>query len=263
MISIKTEREIALMRKAGEILAGCFLALGSLVVAGAQTRDLDKFVGEYIARHGCIPSFRGQKGMAKGAPDYPADSCISINSEVIHGIPGPRVLAEGDIVSVDAGLSYNGYHSDMARTFFVGAVSEPAERLARATRQCFLEAMAAAVPGNRVSDISRAVQRCAEGAGFSVVRDYVGHGIGTSMHEEPQIPNFVDKPGWRGAKLQAGMTLAVEPMVNAGASDVEVLPNRWTVVTKDGSLSAHHENTILVREAGGPLVLSAAAGLEI
>jgi len=163
-------------------------------------------------------------------------------------------------VSVDVGLSYNGYHSDMARTFLVGAVPEAARRLVEATRRCFLEGVREAQPGNRVSDISRAVQACAERAGYSVVRDFVGHGIGTAMHEEPQIPNFVSGKE-RGKRLQAGMTLAVEPMVNAGKPDVEVLPNKWTVVTRDGSLSSHHENTILVCE-GGPIVLSAAEGLE-
>lgn len=258
MITIKSGREIDLMRRAGDILARCLLMLERNVADGVATSELDRLAGEFVYASDCLPSFLGVPGFVDGAPDYPANLCVSVNDEVIHGLPGPRRLKAGDIVSIDMGLIYKGYHSDMARTFCVGAVSDEAARLVRATREAFCEGMLGAVPGNRVSDISRRVQRRAEADGYSVVRDFVGHGIGTELHEPPQIPNFVSR-GERGERLAAGMTLAIEPMVNAGAHGVEILPNKWTVVTRDGSLSAHHENTLLVTADGQPAILSAPA----
>ncbi|MDR3122052.1 MAG: type I methionyl aminopeptidase [Clostridiales bacterium] len=257
MISVKSRREIDLMRRAGDILARCFQIVEPLVKEGVPTREIERAADVFIRKNDGLPSFRGQPGLVEGAPDFPAAACISVNEEVIHGIPGARKLKSGDIVSIDMGVLYKGYHSDMARTFRVGSVSELAERLIRVTEESFWQAAAAAVPGNRVSDISRVVQRCVEAAGFSVVRDFVGHGIGTELHEEPQIPNFVERRERRGGRLQKGMTLAVEPMVNAGACDVDVMSNKWTIVTRDGSLSAHYENTLLVCD-GAPELLSVA-----
>jgi methionyl aminopeptidase len=257
LIAVKSRREIDLKRRAGALLAGCFLALEPLVVEGARTRDLDRFAGEYFRKRGGVPSFLGVPNSQEGAPPFPANMCISINEEVIHGLPGPRALRGGDVVSVDMGVVLDGYHSDMARTYLVGEASDLARRLVEVTRRSFFEGIRFAVPGKRVSDIARGVQRTVEEAGFSVVREYVGHGIGTQMHEEPQIPNFLPGPRERLERLSRGMTLAVEPMVNAGGHEVEVLPDRWTVVTRDRSLSAHYENTVLVGEP--PVILSAPA----
>jgi methionyl aminopeptidase len=258
MVTIKNGREIDLMRRAGDILARCLLMLERNVADGVTTAELDRLAGEFLRGCDSVPSFLGVPGVVDGAPAYPASLCASVNDEVIHGIPGARRLKSGDIVSIDMGAIYKGYHSDMARTFCVGAVSEDAARLVRATEEAFREGLLGAVPGNRVSDISRRVQRRAEADGFSVVREFVGHGIGSQMHEPPQIPNFVSR-GERGERLAAGMTLAIEPMVNAGAFEVDVLPDKWTVVTRDGSLSAHHENTLLVTADGPPAILSAPA----
>ncbi|MDR1439256.1 MAG: type I methionyl aminopeptidase [Clostridiales bacterium] len=258
MISIKTGREIDLMRRAGDILARCVLMLEQNVADGVVTSELDRLAAEFMRKHNAIASFFGVPGMVDGAPGFPASVCVSVNDEVIHGIPGGRRIKDGDIVSVDMGAIYMGYHSDMARTFCVGAVPEEAARLVRVTMESFYEGMLGAAPGNRISDISRRVQAHAEAAGYSVVRDFVGHGIGTEMHEPPQIPNFVTR-GERGARLAAGMTLAIEPMVNAGAPDIDILPNKWTVATRDRSLSAHYENTILVVADGQAEILSAPA----
>ena len=257
MISVKSGKEIDLMRRAGDILARCFLAVEAVVCEGARTADIDRVATEFIRSHSASPSFLGQKGLVEGAPDYPASACISINDEVIHGIPGPRRLRAGDVVSIDMGVYYNGYHSDMARTYIIGQATELAFNLVKVTEESFWVGIKGAVSGKRVSDISRLIQSHVEAAGFSAVRDYVGHGIGTELHEEPQIPNFTDRRSRRGQRLTNGMTLAIEPIVNTGGYDVEVQPDKWTVVTKDRSLSAHYENTILVN-GDAPLILSMA-----
>ena len=257
MISIKSHREIDIMRRAGDILARCFLVVETMISIGAKTGDIDRIASEFIRANNAVPSFLGVKGIVEGAPEYPASSCISINEEVIHGIPGQRTLREGDVVSVDMGVCYNGYHSDMARTYIVGEADAVARELVRVTEASFWHGMQSAVAGMRVRDISRKIQGYVEAAGFSVVREFVGHGIGSELHEQPQIPNYEDKNAHKGRRLANGMTLAIEPMVNAGGYDVEVLPDKWTVITKDGSLSAHYENTVLI-DGDHPLILSAA-----
>jgi len=257
MISIKSKKEVDIMRRAGDILARCFLAIEPSVAEGVRTGDIDRIATEFIRSNRAVPSFLGVKGLVDDAPDYPSSACISINDEVIHGLPGPRRLREGDVVSVDMGVYYNGYHSDMARTYIVGRAAETALRLVRVTEESFWASLKGAVAGKRVSDISRLVQRHVEGAGMSVVRDYVGHGIGAKLHEPPQIPNFDDRRARRGERLENGMTLAIEPMVNAGGYEVAVTSDKWTVVTLDGSLSAHYENTVLVN-GDEPLILTAA-----
>jgi len=257
MISVKSGREIDIMRRAGDILARCFLAVGQVVAEGARTGDIDRVAEEFIRSHNAVPSFLGVKNSAEGAPDYPASACISVNDEVIHGIPGPRKLRGGDVVSIDIGVYYNGYHSDMARTYIVGEAGRQAEMLVRVTEESFWAGLKGAVSGTRVSEISRLIQKHVEDSGLSVVRDFVGHGIGAEMHEPPQIPNYRDRLASRGQRLADGMTLAVEPMVNLGGYEVEVLPDKWTVVTRDHSLSAHYENTVLI-SGGAPVILSAA-----
>ncbi|NLC68257.1 MAG: type I methionyl aminopeptidase [Clostridiaceae bacterium] len=253
MIIIKSEREIDIMRKAGEITAIVLEKLEDMISPGIMTLELDRIAEETIKKHGGIPSFKGYKSVT-GAPDYPASICTSVNDEVVHGIPGLRVLKDGDIISIDVGVYYNGYHADAARTFPVGSISGNAARLINVTRESFYKGIEFAVEGYRVSDISAAIQQCVESHGYSVIRDYVGHGIGKDMHEAPQVPNYRTKV--RGPRLERGMTLAVEPMVNEGSYHVKVLDNKWTVVTKDGKLSAHYENTILVTE-NKPLILTA------
>ena len=245
------------MRRAGDILARCFLAIEPIVAEGARTGDIDKAAVGFIRSRNATPSFLGVKGVVDGAPAYPAGACISVNEEVIHGLPGTRKLRGGDVVSIDIGVYYNGYHSDMARTYIVGEASEQAKKLVRVTEESFWAGIKCAVAGMRVVDISQRIQSHVEAAGMSVVREFVGHGIGEEMHESPQIPNYVDKRSRRGQRFSDGMTLAVEPMVNVGGYGVEILPDKWTVVTKDRSLSAHYENTILIN-GDGPLVLSAA-----
>ena len=258
MITIKSSREIDIMRRAGDILARCFLTVEPAVAEGARTGDIERIAVEFIRAHNAVPSFLGVKGLVDGAPDYPASSCISVNEEVIHGIPGQRKLCDGDVVSIDMGVRYNGYHSDMARTYIVGKATELSSNLVRVTEECFWIGLKGAVAGGRVPDISRLIQKHVEAAGFSIVRDYVGHGIGTELHEPPQIPNYEDKFTHRGRRLANGMTLAIEPMVNTGGYEVEILPDKWTVVTKDGSLSAHYENTVLVN-GDNPSILSVAS----
>jgi methionyl aminopeptidase len=257
LVSIKSAHEVDLMRRAGDILARCFIAVEPMVADGAMTRDIDLFVASFFRREGSTPSFLGVEGTVRGAKPYPASVCVSINEEVIHGIPGGRRIKNGDLVSLDMGVIYKGYQSDMARTYCVGDVPESGRRLARAAEECFWRGVEAAVAGGRVSDISRRIQERAESEGFSVVRDYTGHGIGSEMHEAPQVPNYCAARE-RGARLRQGMTLAVEPMVNAGGWEVEVLPDKWTVVTRDRSLSAHYENTVLICD-GEARVLSAPA----
>lgn len=246
-VTIKSAREIELMRQAGKILASVHEELGKAIRPGMTTLDIDRLGEKLIRGHGCIPSFKNYNG-------YPASICVSVNDEVVHGIPSKhRVLREGDIVSLDAGVIYRGYHSDAARTYGVGAISPEAEQLIRVTRECFFEGIKFAKAGNHLNDISTAVQAHAEKSGYGVVRDLVGHGIGEHLHEEPEVPNFAQKR--KGIRLVPGMTLAVEPMINIGRPDVVWMDDDWTVVTDDGSLSAHYENTILITE-GEPEILS-------
>lgn len=246
-ITIKSEREISLMREAGKILAEVHDKLAEIIAPGITTLDIDRKGAEFIHKAKCVPSFLNYEG-------YPASICVSVNDEVVHGIPtDKRRLEEGDIVSLDAGVIYKGYHSDAARTHAVGTISDEAAKLIEVTKQSFFEGIRMALPGNHLHDISSAVQKYAESNGFSVVRDLVGHGIGSHLHEEPQIPNY--KPVGRGPKLRPGMTLAIEPMVNAGDWKIWILEDDWTVVTRDGSNSAHYENTILITD-GEPEILS-------
>ncbi len=246
-VTIKSPREIELMRKAGEILAMVHEELAAALHPGMSTMDIDRLGEKLIRSHGCIPSFKNYNG-------YPGSICVSVNDEVVHGIPSRhRILKEGDIVSLDAGVIYKGYHSDAARTWGVGAVSPEAQKLMDVTKQAFFEGIRFAKAGNHLNGISSAIQRYAESFGYGVVRDLVGHGIGTHLHEDPEVPNFAMKR--KGILLQPGMTLAVEPMINAGRPEVNWLEDGWTVVTDDHSLSAHYENTILITE-GEPELLS-------
>lgn len=246
-ITIKSEREIELMAEAGKILERVHNELEKALRPGMSTKDIDTLGEEIIRSYGCIPSFLNYNG-------YPASICVSVNNEVVHGIPSKkRVIQEGDIVSLDAGVIYKGYHSDAARTHGVGEISKEAKQLIEVTRQSFFEGIKYAKAGNHLNDISAAVQAYAEEFGYGVVRDLVGHGIGEHLHEDPEVPNFARRR--KGIRLQAGMTLAVEPMINIGRPGVRWLDDEWTVVTEDGSLSAHYENTILVGE-DGPEILS-------
>ena len=246
-VTIKSEREIQLMREAGKIHAKVHEELAQEVKAGMTSYQIDKICEEIIRGYGCIPSFLGYEG-------YPGSVCISINDEVVHGLPSKdKIIRDGDIVSLDTGVIYKGYQSDAARTIAIGEISKEAQQLIDVTKQSFFEGIKFAKEGNHLYDISKAIQNFVEANGFSVVRDLVGHGIGKEMHEEPQIPNF--KPIGRGMKLRAGMTFAIEPMVNAGVYDVWMLDDDWTVVTKDSKKSAHYENTILITE-GEPEILS-------
>lgn len=246
MIKIKNNQEIALMREAGKITAGALALAATLVKPGVSLIHIDSEIHRFITSHGAIPSFLHYNG-------FPASACISVNDEVIHGIPGKRLLTEGDIVKVDVGACYKGYHGDAARTLFCGEVSEDAKRLERITRESFFEGIKYADPSHRLGDISHAIQEHVENAGFSVVKEFVGHGVGAHLHEDPEIPNY-GKAG-RGTRLYEGMTLAIEPMVNFGTAEVSVLENDWTVVTDDGALSAHYENSILITE-NGPEILT-------
>ena len=249
MIKIKSPREIELMRRAGKITAAARKLAGGMVLPGVTTREIDTAVREFIISQGATPTFLGYGG-------YPASVCISINDRVIHGIPDDTKICEGDVVSIDVGATKDGYVGDCAATFIAGNGTEEARRLVEVTRQSFFEGMRYAREGYRVSDISAAVQRYVEENGFSVVRDYIGHGVGAQMHEEPEVPNYCDpKHIGRGPRLVAGMTIAVEPMVNVGDWRVNVLGDGWTVVTRDGSLSAHYENTVLITK-GEPEILT-------
>ena len=246
-VTIKSAREIELMRAAGKILAKVHQNLGHELKPGMSTWDINRLGDEMIRDYGCIPNFLNYNG-------YPASVCVSVNEEVVHGIPNKKhILKEGDIVSLDMGLIYKGYHSDAARTHGVGAVSEEAANLMKRTRQSFFEGIRYAKEGNRLSSISGAIEDYAESFGYGVVYDLVGHGIGTHLHEEPEVPNF--RTGRRGIRLKSGMTLAIEPMINAGTPDVVWMDDEWTVVSRDGSLSAHYENTILITE-GEPEILT-------
>jgi len=243
MITVKSERELDLMRKAGHIVNLAHERIKELVAPGVTTNELNRAAEEVILKNGAIPSFKGVP-CPYGGIDFPASICASVNNEVIHGIPNNVHLKEGDIISIDIGAIYQGYHGDAARTFEVGKVSEEAQRLIKITRESFYKGLEMVREGMRIIDISKAIQKYVEENGFSVVRDFVGHGIGTEMHEEPQIPNFATRE--RGPRLVKGMTLAIEPMVNQGSWKVELLKNNWTVVTIDGKLSAHYENTVAV-----------------
>lgn len=238
MISIKSTREIELMKKAGEILLAVHEELEKAIKPGISTWDINRLGEEMIRSYGCIPSFLNYNG-------YPASICVSVNDEVVHGIPNKqRILQEGDIVSLDAGVIYQGYHSDAARTHAVGRISAEAEKLIAVTKQSFFEGIKYAREGCHLYDISNAIDAYVSRFGFGIVRDLVGHGVGSKLHEDPQIPNFAQRK--KGVKLKAGMTLAIEPMINLGRADVEWLEDDWTVVTEDSSLSAHYENTILI-----------------
>ena len=247
MVSIKSQSEIALMREAGKILAKVHEELKDAIRPGMSTLDIDKLGEKLIRSYGCIPSFLNYNG-------YPASICVSVNDEVVHGIPHKDIiLCEGDIVSLDAGVIYKGYHADAARTYGVGKISAEAAKLIEVTKQSFFEGIKMAKDGNHLHDISNAIADYCESFGYGVVRDLVGHGIGKNLHEDPQIPNFHQRR--RGIKLQKGMTLAIEPMVNAGTYEVAWLDDDWTVVSEDGSLSAHYENTVLITD-GEPEILT-------
>jgi methionyl aminopeptidase len=250
MITLKSPREIDIMARAGAIVARTFDLVGTLVRPGVSTEELDREAERFIRTHkGATPSFKGLYG-------FPKTLCISINEEIVHGIPSPtRILREGNIVSIDVGVYLEGFHADSARTFPVGQISPEAERLLAATREALAAGIAQAKLGNHVGDIGHAVQGVAEAAGFGVVRELVGHGVGTRMHEDPQVPNH-GQPR-RGPRLQVGMTLAIEPMITAGSYLTKVLDDKWTVVTADASLAAHFEHTVAVT-ANGPRILTAA-----
>lgn len=246
-VSIKSQREIELMREAGKILYEVHEELARMIKPGITTWDIDKKGRKLIESYGCTPSFLNYNG-------YPASICVSVNEEVVHGIPDKRhFLREGDIVSLDAGVIYKGYHSDAARTYGVGQISEAAQKLIDVTKQCFFEGIKYAKEGCHLHEISAAISAYAESFGFGVVRDLVGHGVGSALHEDPQVPNHRQET--RGMRLKAGMTLAIEPMINAGRYNVKWLDDDWTVVTTDGSLSAHYENTVLITD-GEPEILS-------
>lgn len=252
MISIKSKHEIELMKKAGEIVGIVLNKLEEAVRPGITTKELDELAEKIIRSYGATPSFKGVKGFA-GAIDFPGSICASLNDEVVHGFPSLKELKDGDIISIDVGAQLNGFQGDAARTFAVGNVSEEAKRLIEVTKQSFFEGIKYAVAGNRIIDISGGVQDYVEKNGFSVVRDFVGHGIGREMHEPPEVPNYRTRN--RGPRLEEGMALAVEPMVNVGGYSIKLLSNKWTVVTQDGSLSAHYENTIAITE-NEPLILT-------
>lgn len=253
-ILIKSEREIELMREAGKILALTHEELKKAIKPGISTYEIDRIGEEVIRSYGCIPSFLNYNG-------YPASICVSVNDEVVHGIPSKtRFLEEGDIVSLDAGVIYQGYHSDSARTYGVGEISTEAADLIRVTKECFFEGLKACRAGNHINDISKAIFNYVSSRGYRAVRDLVGHGVGASLHEAPEVPNFTRM--MKGPKLRPGMTLAIEPMINIGTYEVEWLSDDWTVVTADGALSAHYENTVLITE-GEPEILSKAEGIEL
>ena len=247
-VTIKSQHEIQLMRDAGKILAEIHERLAEIIAPGITALEIARRGEEWIRSAGCIPSFKGYEG-------YPASICVSVNDEVVHGIPTEEHrLFEGDIVSLDAGVIYKGYQSDAARTHGVGEIAPEAQRLIDVTKESFFRGIEYARAGNRLYEISEAVQTYVESEGFSVVRDLVGHGIGQDMHEEPEIPNYKPKFG-KGIRLKPGMTLAIEPMVNAGGYEIWILEDDWTIVTQDGSNAAHYENTILITD-GDPEILS-------
>lgn len=247
MIHIRNKSEIAQLREAGRMTAQCMQHLAALIEAGITTGELDRQAEQFIRKHGGIPTFKGYSG-------YPGSICASINEEVVHGIPGSRKLMNGDLVSIDLGVTYNGWVGDMARTFAVGEVEPNKLKLMEVTQACFEAGMNMMRPGNRLGDVSNAVQTLAESHGYGVVRDLCGHGVGRDMHEDPELPNF-GRAG-RGVRLQAGMILALEPMINEGTWKVRFLDDGWTVISADHSPSAHYENTIAITE-DGPMILTA------
>ena len=251
MIAIKNGQELAFMRQACKITAAARALAGEMVRPGVKTEQIDKAVYDFIVSQGAKPSFLGYGG-------FPGSTCISVNNTVIHGIPGGYTLQEGDIVSVDVGAYYKGFHGDCAATYPCGTISADAQKLIDVTKQSFFEGLRFVKKGNRVSDISHAIQTYVESNGFSVVRSFVGHGVGAQLHEEPEVPNY-GAPG-RGPRLIPGMTLAIEPMVNEGTYEVKILKDKWTTVTADGKLSAHYENTVLITD-GEPEILTVAEGL--
>lgn len=246
MIIIKNNIEIDYMRKAGRLVGETLARLEEVIKPGITTEELDRIAEEFILKHNARPSFKGYHG-------FPGSICASVNNEVVHGIPAKRILQEGDIISIDCGAILDGYQGDAARTVPVGKISKEAEKLIEVTKESFFKGIEYAKVDNRLSDISAAIQTYVESFGFSVVRDFVGHGIGKDMHEDPEVPNF-GRPG-RGPKLKAGMVLAIEPMVNIGKYQVKVEANDWTVVTEDRSLSAHYENTVAIL-SNGPEILT-------
>jgi methionyl aminopeptidase len=246
MIILKNERDLDAMRPACAVAGTVLEEIAAFIKPGLTTRQVDEFAAKRIKQHGAKSAFLGYR-------NYPCHTCLSVNEEVVHGLAGGRELRFGDIISVDVGVFYKGFVGDTARTVAVGGCGVPAQRLMDVTEHALYEGIAAAVPGNRVTDISRAIQTHVEANGFNVVREFVGHGVGRSMHEEPQVPNFVDPKS--NQKLRSGMTLAIEPMVNAGQAGVKILKDGWTVVTQDGLLSAHFEQTVLVTE-GEPEILT-------
>lgn len=252
MIILKSARELALMREAGRVVAQAHELVHNLLRPGLTTRELDRRIDEFIRSQGGIPSFKHYPHPA-GLRPFPGSSCISVNEELVHGIPGPRRLEEGDVVSVDIGVILKGYHGDAAWTYAVGEISPEARRLMEVTEQALWAGIEQAREGRRLGDVSHAIQTVVESNGFHVVREYVGHGVGRQMHEEPQIPNYGD-PG-RGPRLRAGMTLAIEPMVQAGDSRTRTLDDQWTVISYDRSLTAHFEHTVAITK-DGPMLLT-------
>lgn len=246
MIWIKNDKEIEAMRKAGRLTGETLLMLEKMIAPGITTDQLNAAAEDFITKHGARPSFKNYRG-------YPKAVCTSVNSVVVHGIPGNTVLCEGDIISIDVGAYLNGFHGDAARTYAVGEISDNAKKLIEVTKQSFFEGIKFAKDGNRLGDLSSAIQNYAEQYGYGVVRDLVGHGIGGALHEDPDVPNY-GKAG-KGIRLRKGMTIAVEPMINEGSYDVSVMPDGWTIKTVDGKLSAHYENTIVITE-GEPELLT-------
>ena len=250
MVNIKSKSEIEKMKIAGKVTYGALKAVSEAVKPGVTTAELDKIAADFIKSNGCKASFKGYGG-------FPASVCASVNDEIIHGFPSERVLKEGDIVSIDVGACYKGYHGDAARTFAVGKISEEAQRLIDVTRQSFFEALNYVKEGYRISDISGAVQKYVEGNGFSVLRRYCGHGVGAALHEDPEVPNYVTSS--RGIRMRAGMCLAIEPMVCQFDHMTYTASNDWTVITKDGGLTAHYENSVLITNAA-PYLLTLPEG---
>jgi len=246
MINVKSAAEISKMQLAGKIAGGALQLAGEKIEAGMTTKELDKIIHDYIVKNGAVPSFLGYGG-------FPASACISVNDEVIHGIPGKRKILEGDIVSVDVGAFIDGYHGDTCATFPVGEISQEAKGLLEATEQSLFEGIKAARAGNRLGDVSNAIEEFILSKGYAIVKQYVGHGVGKNLHEDPEVPNY-GKAG-HGPRLVPGMTIAIEPMVNIKGEGVRVLDNKWTVVTTSGSLSAHFEHTIAIT-SGDPIILT-------
>ena len=254
MINIKSEREIEIMRKAGKIAAGALKTAGEMIISGISgisTKKLDSHMRKYIESHGAVPSFLGYNG-------FPASACISINDEVIHGIPrDDRIIQDGDIVKIDVGANFNGYHGDCANTFYYGDpvnIDVKIKSLIETTERSFYEGIKFASAGYRIGDIGEAVQKCVEANGFSIVREYIGHGVGKNLHEKPDVPHFLELGKGKGPRLAENMVIAIEPMVNAGGYEVKLQADKWTVKTKDGGLSAHFEHTVLIKKDGCELL---------